>query len=352
VWISKKINAPRPISTNKLISSCVSIGEPTHAMKTRAAVLRFPSSRPDREVAVEGKSAPRLGLCLSSGGARGLAHVGVIQVLEEAGVPISAIAGTSMGAYVGSLYAAGLHYPDLYKLAAEIPDRRTLLRLLDPVIPPTAGLIKGEKMRHHLERTLGHLTFSELPIPLYIAATNLDTLSPTVFDSGPVAEAVHASAAIPGVFAPVTIAGQRYTDGGAAAPLPVTLLRERSNVDYIIAVNVVPHHSPPPPVKSRWNPCRWLNLLAAGNVLDTFNRALMSAQRQLVAKESACADVVIRPEVAGSKWYDYEHFEHYIRAGREAARAALPQILALLHPEPPHCHEPPPRHTIMGNCAA
>lgn len=321
-------------------------------MKTRAAVLNFPWFGRGRKVSEEEKSVPRLGLCLSSGGARGLAHVGVIQVLEEAGVPISAIAGTSMGAYVGSLVAAGLHYPDLYKLAAEIPDRRTLLKLLDPVIPPSAGLIKGEKMRLHLERTLGKLTFSELTIPLYVVATNLDTLAPRVFDSGPVAEAVHASAAIPGVFAPVTLDGHRYTDGGACDPLPVSTLRRHSNVDHIIAVNVVPDHSPPPPVKSRWNPCRWLNLLASGNVMDTFNRALMSAQRRLVAKECDCADVVIHPQVPNSKWYDYEHFEDYIRAGREAARAALPQILALLNPQPPTCHEPSTHHTLMGNRAA
>lgn len=321
-------------------------------MKTRAAVLKFPWSSRDQRVSEEGKSVPRIGLCLSSGGARGLAHVGVIQVLEEAGVPISAIGGTSMGAYVGSLLAAGLHYPDLYRLAAEIPDRRTLLRLLDPVIPPSAGLIKGEKMRRHLERTLGSLTFGELAIPLYVVATDLDKLAPKVFDSGPVAVAVHASAAIPGVFAPVMIDGHHYTDGGAADPLPVSMLRERSGVDHVVAVNVVPNTSPLPSVKSRWNPCRWMNLLATGNVLDTFNRSLITAQRQLVAKECECADVVIHPQVPGSKWYDYEHFEAYIRAGREAARAALPQILALLNPQPPECHEPPPCHPLMGNCAA
>ena len=83
------------------------------------------------------KDTPRIGLCLSSGGARGLAHVGVIQVLEEEKIPIVAIAGSSMGAYVGSLWAAGLNGSDLEKLAREIKDRRTLLRLLDPVFPPS-----------------------------------------------------------------------------------------------------------------------------------------------------------------------------------------------------------------------
>lgn len=320
-------------------------------MKTRATVLRFPWFNRGREISGKEAAAPRIGLCLSSGGARGLAHVGVIQVLEEAGVPISAIAGTSMGAYVGSLVAAGLHYPDLYRLAAEIPDRRTLLSLLDPLIPPSKGLIKGHKMRRHLERTLGTLTFAELPTPLFVVATDLDTLAPRVFDSGPVTEAVHASASIPGVFAPVTIDGHRYIDGGAADPLPVSVLRSRADVDHVIAVNVVPTSLPPPLTAGR-SPCRWLNLLAPGNVLDTFNRALITAQRQLVAKECECADVVIRPEMTESRWYDYEHFEQYIQAGREAARAALPDILALLNPNPTGRHEPPPHHPIMGNHAA
>lgn len=320
-------------------------------MKTRAAVLRFPWSRRGREASERKEVTPRIGLCLSSGGARGLAHVGVIQVLEEAGITISAISGTSMGAYVGSLVAAGLHYPDLHRLAAEIPDRRTLLSLLDPLIPPSKGLIKGHKMRRHLERTLGTLTFAELPTPLYVVATDLDTLSARVFDSGPVVEAVHASASIPGVFAPVTLGGHRYIDGGAADPLPVSVLRERAKVDHIIAVNVVPN-SLPPPVTTGRSPFRWLNLLASGNVLDTFNRALITSQRQLVAKECERADVVIRPELPDSRWYDYEHYEQYIQAGREAARAALPAILSLLNPHHSAHHEPSSHHPIMGDCAA
>jgi NTE family protein len=290
---------------------------------------------------------PRIGLCLSSGGARGLAHVGVVEVLEEAGIPIAAVAGSSMGAYVGSLVASGLKAADLRRLAAEIRDRRTLLRLLDPIFPPSKGLIKGQKMRRHLERSLGTVTFAELPLPLLVVATELDTLRPYVFAEGNVAEAVHASASIPGVFAPVSVNGHQYTDGGASDPLPVTLMRKRLEVDYVIAVDVV--------TEASFTASRclgFLNLLGAGNVLDTFHRALMSAQRQLVAKECAQADVVIRPPLTSSRWYDFENFERYIDLGRAAARAALPSILSLLKHPPETLYDTPIHKTPLGFIAA
>ena len=295
---------------------------------------------------------PRIGLCLSSGGARGLAHVGVIQVLEEAGVPIAAIGGTSMGAYVGALLAAGLHYPDLYRLAAEITDRRALMKLLDPSFPPSRGLIKGEKIRRHLERSLGGRNFSELSKPLLVVATDLAAKRARTLDSGPVAHAVHASAAIPGVCEPVMLDGFSYTDGGASDPLPVTRLRERFALDAIIAVDVVMNPTdealPPPP---RW--WSWLNLLAHGNVLDTYQRALGAAQRQLAAREGALAEVLIRPQMHEAHWYDFEQFERYIEAGRAAARQALPAILQLLHPPTtPHRHETLVPYPPMGCHAA
>lgn len=292
--------------------------------------------------------SPTIGLALSCGGARGLAHVGVIQVLEEEGIPVSAIAGTSMGAYVGSLWAAGLHGKKLEELAREIKDRKTLLRLLDPIFPPSEGLIRGEKIRLHLERSLGTLSFSELPKPLLVIATDLDDLTAHVFDSGPVATAVHASSAIPGVCAPVLLNGRRYVDGGASEPLPVSLLKKRYGVDIVIAVNVMPTpadisacrlqdiEAVPAPVRNvfvRWMNRFWksVNLLAYGNVMDTFQRSLMSAQLRLVQKESERAEIVLHPYFCGSTWFDYENFDRYIAAGRAAASAALPDIRALLN---------------------
>lgn len=312
-------------------------------MKPKAAISRLlwfsRGARTENDIITSDESAakPRIGLCLSSGAARGLAHVGVIQVLEEEGIPISAIAGSSMGAYVGSLWAAGFNGSQLEELAREMKDRKTIFSLLDPALPPSAGLIRGNKVRRHLERSLGQMTFSDLKIPLITVATDLDLMAPAIFDSGPVAAAVHASAAIPGVCAPVHLNGRRYIDGGASEPLPVSMLRRCENVDRIVAVNVMPttediRNAGGVPLRLRWNPLRWMNLLAYGNVLDTFRRSLMSAQIQLAAKESARADLVLHPYEDESTWYDFDQFDRYIKAGRTAALAALPEIKAMLTP--------------------
>lgn len=293
-----------------------------------------------------GGNTPRVGLVLSSGGARGLAHAGVIQVLEENHIPIAAIAGCSMGAYVGALWAAGLDGSALELRAREIKDRATLKALLDFVIPPSAGLIRGDRIRQHLERDVGCKTFAELERTLLVVATDLDSLSPHVFATGPVSHAVHASAAIPAICAPVHINGRRYTDGGASEPLPVTLLKQRLHLDHIIAVNVMPmpgsaelradrafaredtatNHVFARLFRSLWHK---VNLLAHGNVLDTFRRALMAAQLRLIVKEEAAADVVIHPRFATSTWHDFENFSAYLQAGRDAATAALPAIRSL-----------------------
>lgn len=324
-----------------------------------------------RVVAKEGtepiqlKAVPRIGLVLSSGGARGLAHIGVLQVLEENHVPIFALAGCSMGAYVGGLWAAGLHVEELGKRAAEIKDRRALKNLLDFALPPAKGLVYGERLREHLERDLKGVNFDSLRLPTFIVGTDLDSLHAHVFKSGNVARAIHASAAIPGVCVPVAWEGHRFTDGGASEPLPVTLLREQLALDYVIAVNVMPPaeeaFARPDALgmrKPHWlrRLFYWLirpvNLLADGNVLDTFRRALMSAQLRLIAKEAQRADVLIQPRFGHSRWYDFENFESYIAAGRRAALDALPEIMKLVHQQPEHSHENVHPSTQVGIDAA
>jgi NTE family protein len=319
-----------------------------------------------------GEKAPRIGLVLSSGGARGLAHAGVIQVLEENHIPIAAVAGCSMGAYVGALWAAGLDGRALELRAREIKDRATLKKLLDFIIPPSEGLIRGEKIRKHLERDLGARNFAELDRDLIVVATDLDRMAPHVFEDGLVSHAVHASAAIPAVCAPVHFNGFRFTDGGVSEPLPVTLLRHHRRVDHVIAVNVMPQQSDfvgggdpafgqvcdvPSHPASRLLHRLWrkVNLLAYGNVLDTFRRALMAAQLRLITKEEAAADVVIHPRFSTSTWHDFENFGRYLQAGRAAAEAALPAIRELLSPPPNQeipSHENSPSHTRLECLAA
>ncbi len=316
---------------------------------------------------------PRIGLVLSSGGARGLAHIGVLQVLEEENVPISCIIGSSMGSYVGALWATGLSSEELIKLAAEIKDRRTLLRLLDPVFPPVAGFVRGDKLRKHLNRNLGGMTIRELKTPTMIVATNLDTVSGEILPpSTPVAAAVHASSAIPAICAPVVLNDKRYIDGGACQPLPVKLLRQHAEIDAVIAINVMPTLAdvvsnrltsfPAPPLVptrllSRISRAffRNINLFAYGNVLDTFKRCLTSAQLRLIEDECNAADVVIHPFFHESRWYDYENFNQYIEAGRKAALDAMPNIRMLLQQDitsPIENHETIPLIPSVGHGSA
>jgi NTE family protein len=312
-------------------------------------------------------ATPHIGLALSCGGARGLAHIGVIQVLEREGIPISSIIGSSMGAYIGALWASGINGEGLEKLAAEIKDRRSLIRLLDLVLPPFKGFVHGNKIRKHLERNLGTRTIGQLDRQLFIIATDLDTVSDEVLPADtPVAAAVQASCAIPGIISPVLLNGKRYIDGGAAQPMPVTLLRKLTSVDSVIAVNVTPtladisggdfnsYPIPPPQARTIFGRFRAalnsnMNLFAYGNVLDTFKRCLTSAQMRLVAEESTRADVVIHPFFSESRWHDFHNFNRYLEAGRKAAEQALPAIRELLKASPTnHLHETLPLISAVG----
>ena len=181
----------------------------------------------------------RVGLALSSGGAKGLAHVGVIQVLEEQGIEVDAIAGSSMGAYVGAMWAYGLEGHALEKIAREHEGRWGLFSIVDPVLPPRRGFIRTRRILRRFRRSLGEAHFSDMIRPLRVLATRLDTLERVVFASGVVAQAVEASIAIPGICVPVTIDGEVYVDGGVADPLPVDVLEEMG-IERIIAVNAIP----------------------------------------------------------------------------------------------------------------
>src|SRR5205814_8646777 len=123
----------------------------------------------------------RIGLALSSGGSRSLAHIGVIQVFEEHGIEVDVVAGCSMGAYVGSVWAYGSDGIEMERLAREVENRWGLLQLIDPFILPRQGCLRGEKVKRRLKGSIGDVHFSELVRPLRIVATNLNTLERTVF---------------------------------------------------------------------------------------------------------------------------------------------------------------------------
>lgn len=195
-----------------------------------------PDASPDEEI----KRRPRVGIAFSSGGAKGLAHIGVIQILEENGIAIDAIAGTSMGAYVGGMWAAGNDGEELAALASKMGAKRDLWKLVDPVFPPRRGFIGGKAVLERLRLTLAEKRFEDLEKPFLAVATEFETLDRAVLDSGDVASAILASLAVPGVVVPVERDGTEYIDGGVCDPLPVRLAREHFDLDAVIAVNTLP----------------------------------------------------------------------------------------------------------------
>lgn len=289
----------------------------------------------------------KLGVALSSGGASGLAHVGVLQVLEENHIEIHAIAGASMGAYVGALWAAGFSGKALEDLAAEMNDRRQLWKLADPMFPPMKGLFRGHKARAHLERSLGDLRFEDLERRLLVVTVDIDTKERLVLRRGKIADAVHASCAMPGIVAPVMIGGHRCVDGGVIDPLPVGALWKFSDVDRVLAVSVIPTFEDVDEGRCRGDgepEAAWwrragaslnghLNLLARGNMIDTFRQSIRAAQIRLAHESSKRADLCLLPEHFLVPWHDYAGYHRFINAGRQVALDHLDEIRALLRPD-------------------
>lgn len=308
----------------------------------------------------------RVGLALSSGGARGLAHIGVIQVLEENGIEVDVIAGCSMGSYVGSVWAYGYDGLAMERLAREVEHRWGLLELIDPFILPRQGFLRGEKVKRRLKRSIGDVHFSELVRPLRIVATNLTTLERAIFSSGEVAAAVHASSAIPGACVPVKIEDELYIDGGIADPLPVDVLEEMG-IERIIASNTIPtaaylrcrheldrdhaeargrHASGRRKNKLRALLNEYLNYFAPGNILDTILRSFHGAQMRVAEISCLHADLVLRPLSFDGRWHDFRHPGKYIALGRREAEEHLAEIQALVNRKEPTHDLESPEHTV------
>lgn len=254
---------------------------------------------------------PRVALALGGGGARGFAHIGVLRVLEQEKIPVDLVVGTSVGALIGALYADTGRVLDAELAALQV--RKEDLFDYGALSLLSGGLVKGEKLERFVTSHVRARTIEQMKVPFAAVAVELRTGQTAVFESGPVAPAVHASAAIPGVFVPVEIDGITYVDGGVTAPVPAAIAR-RKGADVVIAVAIpaaVPADSPRTPV---------------GVVLHTIS--IMAAEiGRLHASE---ADVVVEPFVGDVGYDDFSQAKRLIEAGEEAARAALPRIRAAL----------------------
>ena len=249
---------------------------------------------------------PRVALALGGGAARGFAHIGVIEVLEENGIHPDLVTGTSAGSLVAALYASGRTGKELESLAVNMDESA-----LTDWSFPGRGLIRGEALAHYIRDATGNKPLEQMKIPLGIVATDLDSGKPIMFRRGDVGTAVRASSAVPAVFQPVKIGTHEYVDGGLASPVPVRAARDMG-ADIIIAVDI----SQLPDGGDTSNALHML--------LQTFS--IMSRSiNELELKE---AEIALHPRLVGVAGTDFTVRKKNIEAGREAALAMLPQIKA------------------------
>lgn len=259
---------------------------------------------------------PRVILVLGGGGAKGLAHIGVLRVLREERVPIDEVVGVSVGALIGSLRAAGIGDEELEQMASEIGwnslssySKTNAVKLF-----LSDELFSSQGMENYLKARMGEKTFADLPLPFSCVATDLRTGERVVFKEGPVAFAARASATIPGLFQPVPYRQRLLVDGGIVDNLPTDIAEPKKDWDVVIAV--LPRADRLPAEKL--------------TVFRSLTRALEIQGRVIVRENRKSADFVIEPEVGDVSIADLKRSRDCIEAGTIAARKAALELKALL----------------------
>ncbi len=251
------------------------------------------------------KRIPAIGVALGGGFARGIAHIGVLKVLEEEGIPVRMIAGTSVGAIMGAAYCSGLTIAELEELAHKVRfttfARWTLSRY---------GFATNDRMVSFLKQTLKVQTFEELRIPLGVTATDFNTGKGAVFTSGSIIDPVRASCAYPGMFLPVEIRGSWLVDGMLSYPVPTLPLREMG-AERVLAVHL----------KGQWS-----KTSVPRHYFDVIGQSFAIAQEMMSKEWRGAADVVIEPDVAGFDYDDFKRADELIHVGERAMRRALPEV--------------------------
>jgi predicted acylesterase/phospholipase RssA/CRP-like cAMP-binding protein len=271
-----------------------------------------------------------VGVALSSGNARGMAHIGVLHVLEQEGIPVDMLAGTSAGAVFGALYAAGRSIEEMTTFAQNVQWQYNFItgfKYWDFRLPPRAGLIKGKQALEYLREWLWNKTFDELRIPLYIVATDLISGEEIIFDRGPVAEAVRASMSVIGVFEPAQVAGRFLIDGGAVNPVPTQVLAERG-ANIILASNVIPS------LEERIHRRSLRRTGKLPGMMTILTGALEIMESEIIRNRLGPVDVLIQPQVAELGTLEYDKATEFIKRGEEAARLQIPAIRQRLTPTP------------------
>ncbi len=262
-----------------------------------------------RELSRKGAGAetrmPAIGLALGGGFARGMAHIGVLKVLEEEGIPVRVVTGTSVGALIGAAYCSGLSLDELEKVAHSCRfttfARWTVSRY---------GFASNDRMVSFLSRTLKVKNFEELRIPLGVTATDFNSGEGVVFHSGSIIDPVRASCAYPGMFLPVEIRGRYLVDGMLSHPVPAAPLHEMG-ADRVIAVHLRG---------------QWTKNGAPRHLFDVIGQSFAIAQDQMSHLWRGAADVIVEPDVAGFAYDDFKRAGELITAGELAMRQAMPEV--------------------------
>ena len=252
---------------------------------------------------------PGIGLALGGGLARGYAHLGVLCVLEEHGIPISCISGSSSGSILAAAYASGTPLPSIVAECREIRFRDFARWRVSRF-----GLASNKRLGALVHRFFDSNQFEDLSIPTAIVATDLGTGDPVVFKQGSLADAIRSSCAFPGLFEPVMIGTRCLADGGLVAPVPTRAARELG-AESVVGISVGLHDGHPG---------------APTNIFQVVSRAVSAAQKHQLEGWERHADLVLRPEVQSLAWDDFDRIDDAIEAGAAAARSALPQLRRLL----------------------
>lgn len=256
------------------------------------------------------KKPPRLGLALGGGAARGFAHIGVIQALEEAGLQPDLVVGTSAGSVVAALYASGKSGQALQKVA-EAMDEASFSDWRLPLFK--TGLLKGEALARFVSLQVSARQIQEFAMPLGIVATDLRNGQGVLFRRGDTATAVRASSAVPAIFQPVLIAGRDYVDGGLVSPVPVGYAQQMG-AGIVVAVDI---SSDP----------------ESNQAQDTFQVLMQTFSimgKSINALELRGADIVVRPVMAGLAGASFASRSAAIQSGRQAMALQIPKLRHLI----------------------
>ena len=289
-----------PVFLLLLLAACASAPPPV--IKTDTPPVEVPAPVTKKNL--------KLGVALGGGAARGFAHIGVLQVLEEEGIKPHMVVGTSAGSVVAAFYASGKTGQQLQWLADTMDESQ----FTDWANPFTGrGMLRGEALGKYINSQLNGMKIEDMKLPLGIVATDLRTGDGVLFRRGDVATAVRASSAVPSVFEPVRIAGKDYVDGGLVSPVPVRYAKQMG-ADLVLAIDI----------SSRPEDAKTSDMLKV--LLQTFS--IMG--KSISQLELAQADVVVRPALPDIGSTEFSARKKSIEAGRAAMKQALPQLKALL----------------------